>query len=373
MKLLIIDDDVVDRMNTMRNLQRPGQTIEVTEASSAEAGLALALGTSFDLLLLDYQLPTMTGLELLISLRSPPTNNTPVVMLSHTNDEELALKCIEHGAQDFIVKSEVTAPRLMRAISHARERHKIESELRDSREQLRYLAEVDSLTGLANRHMFERGLTNALPLAERQNTELALVMLDLDKFKDINDTLGHVIGDELLKEVAKRLTTAVREGDLLCRLGGDEFAILIHNLDNIELAERLTQRILRVLKQPLMIEGHEISISASMGIANYPDCATDAVQLMKCADVALYRSKDAGRNQSHFYSKELHEKIQKRVELEHDLRGALDRDELVLYYQPQIGVSDQKITGAEALIRWQRPTKGLIPPDKLFRLPKTPD
>ncbi|MBL4621729.1 MAG: EAL domain-containing protein [Immundisolibacteraceae bacterium] len=366
MKLLIIDDDVVDRMNTMRNLQRPGQTIEVTEASSAEAGLALALETSFDLLLLDYQLPTMTGLELLISLRSPPTNNTPVVMLSHTNDEELALKCIEHGAQDFIVKSEVTAPRLMRAISHARERHKIESELRESREQLRYLAEVDSLTGLANRHMFERGLTNALPLAERQNTELALVMLDLDKFKDINDTLGHVIGDELLKEVAKRLTTAVREGDLLCRLGGDEFAILIHNLDNIELAERLTQRILRTLKQPLMIEGHEISISASMGIASYPDCATDAVQLMKCADVALYRSKDAGRNQSHFYSKELHEKIQKRVELEHDLRGALDRDELVLYYQPQIGVSDQKITGAEALIRWQHPTKGLIPPDKFI-------
>ncbi|OUS09654.1 GGDEF domain-containing response regulator [Gammaproteobacteria bacterium 54_18_T64] len=362
MKLLLIDDDTIDRMNAKRSLQQPELNIEVTETASAEEGLELALQEDFDLILLDYQLPTMNGLEFLISLRNAASHHTPVVMLSHSNDDELALKCIEKGAQDFISKSEVTASRLMRAILHARERYKIETELRDSREQLRSLAEVDALTGLANRYMFERGLKYALPLAERQNTGLALIMLDLDRFKDVNDTLGHVIGDELLKEVARRLQAATREGDLLCRLGGDEFAILVHNLENIELAERLTQRILLTLQQALSIEGHPIALSASLGIATYPDCANNAVDLMKCADIALYRSKDGGRNRAHFYSKALHEKIQKRLELENDLRGALQRGEFVLHYQPQVAIDGTTITGAEALIRWQHPTKGLLAP-----------
>ncbi len=366
MKLLLVDDDTVDRMNTKRNLQQPGQTIEVVEVSSAEAGLALALERQFDLILLDYHLPTMTGLEFLISLRGSAASSTPVVMLSHSSDDELAIKCIEKGAQDFIIKGEVTASRLMRAILHARERYKIEKELRESREQLRYLAEVDSLTGLANRYMFERNLKSALPLAKRQNAELALLMFDLDHFKNVNDTLGHAVGDKLLTEVARRLESVVRDGDLLCRLGGDEFAILIHNLEHVELVEKLTQRIIHALKQPLSIDGHVIVISASIGIANYPDCATDAVQLMKCADVALYRSKDSGRNQAHFYSKDLHEKIQKRIELENDLRGALERDEFILYYQPQVDTNSEKITGVEALIRWQHPTKGLVPPDSFI-------
>ena len=365
MKILLVDDDTIDRMNARRNLQLSEYTIEVTEASSAETGLELALNQQFDLILLDYQLPTMTGLEFLISLRGSAPNTTPVVMLSHTNNDDLALNCIEKGAQDFIAKSEVTASRLLRAILHAQERHKIENELRESREQLRYLAEIDALTGLANRYMFEHGLKKALPLAERQKTDLALVILDLDKFKNINDTLGHVIGDLLLKEVANRLGGAVREGDLLCRLGGDEFAILIHNLEHIELAERLTQRILHTLQQPLNIEGHAIIISASLGIASYPSCATDATQLMKCADVALYRAKDSGRNQAHFYSKALHEKIQKRIELENDIRDALVRDEFILHYQPQVDVNE-KVIGAEALIRWQHPAKGLIPPDSFI-------
>jgi len=363
LKLLLIDDDTIDRMNAKRSLQQPGLSTEITETASAEEGLKLALNQHYDLILLDYQLPTMNGLEFLITLRSTDTKHTPVVMLSHSDDDELAISCIEKGAQDFITKSEVTASRLMRAILHAQERHKIESELRNSRELLRCLAEVDALTGLANRYMFERGLKHALPLAERQQTGMALLMLDLDKFKNINDTLGHPIGDALLQEVARRLQKVIREGDLLCRLGGDEFAILVHNLENLELAERLTQRVLHTLQQPLNIEGNSLSISASIGVASYPDCATDTTQLMKCADIALYRSKDSGRNQAHFYSKELHDRIQKRLELENDLRGALQRNEFVLYYQPQIDTRSGKISGAEALIRWQHPSRGLIGPD----------
>jgi len=366
LKLLLIDDDTIDRMNAKRSLQQPGLNIEIIETASAQAGLELALQQNFDLILLDYQLPGMTGLEFLITLRNTAAHHTPVVMLSHSNDDELALNCIEKGAQDFITKSEVTASRLMRAILHARERYKIESELRESREQLRSLAEVDTLTGLANRYMFERGLKSALPLAERQQSRMALVMLDLDNFKNVNDTLGHATGDALLQEVARRLQMVVREGDLLGRLGGDEFAILIHNLEHIELAERLTKRVLLALQQPVTIDGRTITVSASLGIASYPDCASDATQLMKCADIALYRSKDSGRNQAHFYSKALHEKIQKRLELENDIHGALRRNEFVLHYQPQVAADSEAITGAEALIRWQHPSKGLIGPDNFI-------
>jgi len=355
-------------MNAKRSLQQPGLNIEIIETASAQAGLELALQKNFDLILLDYQLPGMTGLEFLITLRNTAAHHTPVVMLSHSNDDELALNCIEKGAQDFITKSEVTASRLMRAILHARERYKIESELRESREQLRSLAEIDTLTGLANRYMFERGLKSALPLAERQQTRMALVMLDLDKFKNVNDTLGHATGDALLQEVARRLQMVVREGDLLGRLGGDEFAILIHNLEHIELAERLTKRVLLALQQPVTIDGRTINVSASLGIASYPDCASDATQLMKCADIALYRSKDSGRNQAHFYSKALHAKIQKRLELENDIHGALRRNEFVLHYQPQVAADSETITGVEALIRWQHPSKGLIGPDNFISM-----
>ncbi|MEE8056588.1 MAG: EAL domain-containing protein [Pseudomonadales bacterium] len=230
-------------------------------------------------------------------------------------------------------------------------------------EENRRLAEIDTLTGLTSRYRFEAGIIDALPLAGRQGKSLALVMLDLDKFKNVNDTLGHAAGDQLLIEVARRLRSQVRDGDLLCRLGGDEFAILVHNLDNISLARLLSHRILTALVKPLVIDGCDIVISASIGIASYPDCATDVIQLMKCADIAMYRSKEGGRNQTHFYSEAMHEQVQKRVELERELHQALERNEFVLYYQPQVDAETEQIIGAEALIRWQHPSKGLIPPD----------
>jgi len=368
MKLLLIDDDKIDRMNAKRNLKQSGHAIEITEASSAQEGLELSQNENFDLILLDYQLPTMTGLELLVLLRKGSKNSTAVVMLSHSEDEELALRCLESGAQDFITKAEVTASRLIRSILHAKERFRIELELRDSHEKLRKLAEMDTLTGLANRYMFETGLKRALPHAERHGRSLALLMLDLDKFKNVNDTLGHAVGDQLLIEAARRLEKSTREGDLLCRLGGDEFAILIHDLSDITQVQRLTSRIFTAFKEPADIEGNEIIISVSIGIASYPECAEDPIQLMKCADVAMYRSKEAGRNQSHFYSKSLHEQIQNRIELERDLHRAIEREELILYYQPQVDGESEKIVSVEALIRWQHPTKGMIPPNDFISI-----
>ena len=366
MKLLLIDDDTIDRMRTMKALKKSEYSVTVVEATSAEEGLHLARNNHFDMILLDYQLPTMDGLELLKRLRKSTTNRAAVAMLSHREDESLALKCLEAGAQDFLAKSEVTTSRLIRAIVHAKERFRIEKQLLESHEKLRQLAEVDTLTGLANRYMFEQGLKNALPLAKRLRKSVALLMLDLDKFKNINDTLGHDAGDVLLKKVAKRLQGPVRNGDLLCRLGGDEFAILVQNLDEIMLIQKIANRFLHTLNNPFHINGSEITISASIGIATCPQCATDPIQLMKCADVAMYRSKEAGRNQSHFYSKSLHKRINNRFELENELFRALERAEFRLHYQPQIHPQTQQILGVEALIRWQNPKRGLILPTEFI-------
>jgi len=368
MNLLLIDDDKVDRINTIRTLHRSNYSLDIMEASSAEEGLNLAQSNTFDVILLDYQLPSMTGLDLLKVFRNFPTNSTAVVMLSYSDDESLAIDCLEAGAQDFICKSEVTVSRLMRAILHSRERYRIEQELRDSHEQLRYLAEIDTLTGLANRHMFEMGLKKALSRASRHGSHLALLMLDLDNFKNVNDTLGHIAGDDLLKEVAKRLQEMIRDGDLLCRLGGDEFAILVHDLDTSNSVMPLIERILNVMAKPILLEGKEMTISVSIGIASYPESATDPIQLLKSADVAMYRSKEAGKNQAQFYSKTLHEEVYKRVEIERELQHALERNEFILHYQPQIDTKTRKVVGAEALIRWQHPVKGLIPPDDFISI-----
>lgn len=360
--LLLIDDDKIDRINTIRALKQSDLTVTICEASTADEGLKLARTICFDLILLDYMLPSTTGIAVLRQLRNSETKNTAVVMLSHNDDFELATKCIEAGAQDFITKKEITASRLCRATMHSQERFRIENELRESHERLRQLSELDSLTGLANRYFFDTTLKNALALANRHHHKMALVFLDLDKFKDINDTLGHDAGDKLLQEVSLRLSHTVRDEDILCRLGGDEFAILVQNLQHVTTISKLTDRILTALSAPYLLSGQQLIVSASIGVSNYPDCGTDGSQLMKCADVAMYRAKEAGRNQAHFYSKELHQLVQTRVELERDLRHVIERNELIVYYQPQVDSINQALVGVEALVRWQHPVRGLVSP-----------
>ena len=366
MKILLIDDDTVDRANIIRTLRQSGHPVETEQVSNGQDGIALAAQTHFDLILLDYQLPVMTGLDVLNALRESPDNGTAIIMLSHHDDESLAMACIEAGAQDFIPKHEVNVPRLMRAILHARERHRMEMELRESHEKLRCLAEQDPLTGLANRYVFENTLQHALPQAKRKGNSVALVLLDLDKFKHINDTLGHAAGDSLLMEVSNRLQSKLRCGDLLCRIGGDEFAIIVHDIDNVSSLRQFCKRILGALQDPVTICNAEVIVSASIGVATYPECAKDSISLLKSADVALYRSKENGRNRVCFYSRQLHEQVYQRIELERDLRHAIGRNELELYYQPQFNPHDGVITGAEVLMRWNHPRRGVISPTEFI-------
>lgn len=367
MNVLIIDDDIVDRIATKKVLKDSELSVKsVTEATTATEGLARAKERRYDLILLDYQLPPTNGIEVLRELRGTNDFSAAMVMISHSNDEELAVRCIEAGAQDFLMKGEVTAARLKRSVLLATERYELERQIQASHDQLKRLAEQDTLTGLTNRYYFDEALKHAIPRARREKSNILLLMIDLDRFKKINDTLGHQAGDALLKEVAQRLRAPLRADDRLSRLGGDEFAILVESLEHTNDARILVNRLLEAFEKPFLLNDEKVRVTASIGVATYPECGEDAIELMKSADVAMYRAKGAGRGQAQYYSRDFHQQIEKRARLESDLVNAIENQEFVLHYQPQVDRSGEKLIGIEALIRWQHPEMGMIAPDEFI-------
>ncbi|HML91624.1 EAL domain-containing protein [Methyloceanibacter sp.] len=229
-------------------------------------------------------------------------------------------------------------------------------------DKIRYLAMHDSLTGLPNRLQFHRHLEHALVRARRHDTTMAVFGLDLDRFKHVNDTLGHATGDALLEEVAARLKENVRDSDVVGRMGGDEFAVVAENIAAPEDAMRLARRICTALSAPYNVNGHEVTTSASVGIALGPLCGQPSDVLMKHADLALYRAKQDGRSTFRFFEPAMDAALQKRRRLETDLRNAIRKNQLYLDYQPQFGLSDGGLSGYEALVRWWHPTEGEILP-----------
>ncbi|MCH8622201.1 GGDEF domain-containing response regulator [Undibacterium sp. TS12] len=363
LRILIIDDDELDRRSVIRAMKQVSVSVSIVEANNALDGLLLAKETQYDVILLDYRLPDRDGIEVLKSLRLDKTH-TAIIMLTNQEDISLAEQAIEAGAQDFLLKEEVNARRLMRALHQARHRHKLETELSRSYNQLRELAEHDALTGLANRYDFERALAFAVSRAKRESLhgKMAVLLLDLDRFKNVNDTYGHAIGDQLLIKVARRLGTTTRGSDLLARLGGDEFVVLVQDMEKVDQAILLAKRIVDAFKKPIVLDGMEWHVTMSIGIAVFGSCANDATELMKCADIAMYRAKQEGRNQSHFYSDQLHQAVRHRLYLERDLRHALRNEQLKVFYQAKINAVDGTLGGVEALLRWQHPVEGILTP-----------
>jgi diguanylate cyclase (GGDEF)-like protein/PAS domain S-box-containing protein len=229
-------------------------------------------------------------------------------------------------------------------------------------EQIEHQAYHDALTGLPNRRLFRDRLTIALAHARRMDTPLAVVFLDLDRFKDVNDSLGHSFGDELLKAIAIRLKTALRQEDSIARMGGDEFTILIANLKTPNDAAKIAQKILEVVAQPLRIEGTEVFITTSVGIALFPNDGDTAEALLKNADHAMYRAKEAGPNLVQLFTPSMNSRAMERMSLENSLRYAIERGEFSIHYQPVIQVATQAMVGAEALLRWNRPGREAIEP-----------
>jgi diguanylate cyclase (GGDEF)-like protein/PAS domain S-box-containing protein len=229
-------------------------------------------------------------------------------------------------------------------------------------EQIEYQAYHDALTGLPNRRLFRDRLTVALAHARRMKHPLAVMFLDLDRFKVVNDTLGHSTGDELLKAVGARLQVSLREEDSIARMGGDEFTILLADLKSTDTAAKIAQKVLDTVALPLQIDGTELFVTTSIGIALFPSDGDSAEVLLANADHAMYRAKDAGRNSYQMFTPAMNNRALERLSLENDLRHALDRGELVLHYQPQINIASGRVTGVEALLRWNRPGFGLVGP-----------
>lgn len=240
------------------------------------------------------------------------------------------------------------------------------SGIKHSQEQLHHLAHHDTLTDLPNRLLFNERLEQAIKRTERHATHLAIFFLDLDHFKHINDSLGHPAGDWLLKSIAKRLLGSLRKEDTVARVGGDEFILLLEDVREPEKAAVAAQKLMGSLTEPFHLEERQITISASVGIALYPQDGTDPTTLLRNADAAMYRAKEEGRNTYRFYTEELTRNAFERVSLENDLRQAIAKGELLLLYQPQVDLRNNRFIGVEALVRWQHPKLGMVSPIKFI-------
>jgi diguanylate cyclase (GGDEF)-like protein len=249
-----------------------------------------------------------------------------------------------------------------------------------SNDRIRFLAYHDTLTHLPNRLMFNEYLARALAFARRSDQRLALLFLDVDNFKRINDTLGHQIGDRLLEQVAKRLSSCLRTEDCLsrsdgetdkdtvARLGGDEFTFILPDIKHPHVAASVAARVQAELAKPFRIDQHEVFVTSSIGITTYPEDGQDAQTLVSNADVAMFHAKKRGKNNYQYYASSMNIAALERLTLEGELRKAIERDELVLYYQPQFECRTERILGVEALVRWQHPERGLVPPNQFIPL-----
>jgi len=245
---------------------------------------------------------------------------------------------------------------------------KTEYLLQRQTERLQYQAHHDTLTKLPNRTLFHDRLSQAIVDSKRNHEKFALLFIDLDQFKKINDSLGHHIGDKVLIEAAARLRSTLRENDTLARLGGDEFTIILKNIKSSENAAYVAEKIIQIMKEPILCDSHTLYVTSSVGICIYPDHSTEPANLIKYSDSAMYKAKDQGRNNYQFYSADMTENAFERVVMESSLRAAIAQEQFTVHYQPQFDTKSDTIVGMEALIRWEHPTMGLIPPGKFIPL-----
>lgn len=350
--VLIVDDDRSTRSALRAALQRSG--FLVTEAADGSEVEAEVQRMRPDVILMDALMPVMDGFTACARLQeSPEWRQIPILMITALEDSASIERAFAAGASDYIPKPihlAVVNQRVRRLVDATRaERH------------VRHLAYNDSLTGLPNRTLFHDHLSRCIERAQPSATSLALLYLDLDRFKLVNDTLGHEIGDKLLKSVSERIRSCVRGSDCVARLGGDEFAIVIDDLPNVNVASGTAQKICHAVTVPFEIDGHDIVVSASIGIAVYPTNGADSSTLLRHADTAMYRAKKKSSG-FQFFEENMEASASEHMRFEGALRRALERDQIVVYFQPIANAADCRIVGVEALARWSHPSRGLVSP-----------
>jgi diguanylate cyclase (GGDEF)-like protein len=403
--ILVVDDAAANRDLIRRRFERHG--FEIVEADGGNRALELARLRSFDLLLLDVTMPDLNGLEVLRQIRqNPSTAALPVIMVTGKSESTHVAEAFAAGANDYVTKpidftvalARINAQlALKRAENAAREasdnlRRMNESleqrisertrELVDANFRLRneiaererseaqtyYIAHHDALTGLGNRMLFRQQLNEILDRVRRTGESVAVLFVDLDGFKSINDSLGHSIGDGFLKCIAERLRANVCETDVIARLGGDEFAIVQTAKEQPQGAAALASRLIDVIGEPCIVDSHQLLAGASIGIAVRALDELDLDDLLRSADLAMYRAKSDGRGVYRFFEPEMDARVQARRLLETELRRALLNKSFELHYQPIFNLARGRITGLEALLRWQHPWRGLVPPAEFIAL-----
>lgn len=312
--------------------------------------------------------------------QQPPWSTLPCLILKHSTRSErkdsfLLFKRLEKLPGIIFLERPIRQATLIsllrNSLQNRRRQYQVRNlldELANNQARLQHQAYYDTLTGLPNRALLLDRLEHAIAHAQRSHQWLALLFLDLDRFKVINDSLGHDVGDALLQAVAQRLMSVLREQDTIARLGGDEFVVLLEGLPQADLAERIGRKILGVMQGALSVSGHELFVNTSIGISLYPQDGGDAQTLLKCADTALYRVKEQGRNGIQFYAAAMTAQAQTRLILEQNLRHAIREENLILHYQPKVEVKTGRITGLEALLRWHHNTLGNVPPTEIIDL-----
>lgn len=363
LRVLVIEDSEDDTLLLIRELQRGGYDPEYQRVETSDSMINALSDRSWDIIFADYTMPQFNGVKALQLLQEREID-IPLIFVSGTIGEDTAVMAMKAGAQDYIMKD--NKKRLVPAVQRELRQAERRRQHKNAEEKIRYMAYYDSLTRLPNRHLLMDRVQQAVLYGNRNKTTVALMVIDLNRFKEINDTLGHHRGDIVLQQVGERLQQTLRKSDTVAYLGGDEFAVLLQpgNPGNTIL---VAEKIIKSLQPPLIIGDLPITIEASIGIAYYPDHGKSVESLLQHADVAMYLAKETGAGYS-IYSAEQDQHTPRRLLLMTELRKAIEQDQLFLQYQPKIQLQTGRTVGAEALVRWQHPDYGLIPPDQFIGL-----
>ncbi|MFT5709849.1 MAG: putative signal transduction protein with EAL and GGDEF domain [Halioglobus sp.] len=379
-KILVSDDDLNVRLLTRQCLEAEGMS--VVEAANGPETLDVFVRERPDLVFLDVEMPGMSGLEVCKRIRQMPQGESiPIMIVTGSNDRQSIDQGFEAGATQYKTKP-VNWSLLGRDVQYMLRASNAFNALKRQEDRLRYLAYYDPLTSLPNRRSFNEQLNRILKRSQRRNSNAALLFIDLDHFKRINDSIGHGRGDRLLVEIAKRLTVELREDDAInylaennsedledaelgteiARLGGDEFTVVLSDVPDIAHVERIAKRILNSLSKPIPLQSHNPVVTPSIGIALFPHDGTDPDTLVKNADTAMYVAKAEGRACYRFYDEKMNATAVEQLKMEEDLRHALQNGELELRYQPQVDTANGLVVSMEALIRWKHPQRGMVSP-----------
>lgn len=369
-QVLLIEDDEIDRLTVLRAINYHSNKYQCDHVSHLLDAEPLLREKRYDIIVTDMNLPDSTGIDTITTVLGM-VDKLPVIVLSGTNDDDIALEAIHSGAQDFIPKDYIKDSALInRTLRHAIERHQLKLGLEATRDREHFLAHYDQCTKLPNRLLFIDRLYQSLVHAQRENDQFSILFMDLDRFKNVNDSIGHSAGDEVLRSIGKRLEHLLRESDTVARFGGDEFVMILHKTHETHHLEEIVNKIIESVNTPIPFGRHLCSVGASVGIATFPQDGNTPDMLLKHADMAMYEAKEKGRNQFCQFTQTLFEKKNQSFSQEKALREALLEPDkhFTLYFQPRINLSDNTISSVEALIRWHHPLLGDIVPDQFIPL-----